>query len=423
MTQAINDLGPHMIRYRGVDGFWLGQVATSQVPKPIVTGLLGRVDRTSLNERQRVARFYLQADWYDDARAEVESIARDFPEERERCAELLRAIRDLDARRKLLEISLARRSRRPADLLARLRTFPTEDVAPDVLTDVRDQLRKEEADLANDRRLGESLRDLEKSLTPDLARAWKGPIAEVLRDLEQAPDALRPRLAPLAKADPGSTTEARLALAMSGWIVGAEAAVPSLDDASALWKARGFVRDYLRAGESDEQGRSDALVGLQTIEFAKDAARPTAGSTWRPSPGSSSGWPRPSTRTGPRRQGGDASGGRRHQRGADRIQGPPPPRVSPAPILPDGRRPPRRARGARGRPRLRRSPGGGRRRPGAAISWSPPSTRSKASPASTGTARPSTPPSKLSLRDARKRYAIDSDRVYLGGSLQGGTWP
>ena len=276
MLQAINDLGPHMIKFRGVDGFWVGQVSTNEVPKPIILGLLGRVDQKVLNERQRVARFLLQAGWYDEAKAAVAAIAKDFPAEAERSNELIRAIQDLDARRKLVEISLIRKSRRPAELLAKLRTFPAENVSPDVLADARDQLRREEAAGAADRRLGESIRELEKPLTPSLAKTWKGkgPIAEVLRDLEAAPDALRTRLDALNKAGAGMTSDARLALAMSGWIVGPDAAVSNLDDAAALWKARDLVLDYLRAPDSAEDARSEALVGLQTLEFARSSGQP-----------------------------------------------------------------------------------------------------------------------------------------------------
>ena len=61
-------------------------------------------------------------------------------------------------------------------------------------------------------------------------------------------------------------------LAMSGWIVGPEAAAGTLTDASALWKARSLVRDYLRA--EDEGTRAESLSNLQTLKFAVDNARP-----------------------------------------------------------------------------------------------------------------------------------------------------
>jgi hypothetical protein len=272
MTQAINDLGPHMVRYRGIDGFWVGQTATSQVPRSVVIGLLSRVDRTILNERQRIARFLLQSEWYPEARAEVESISKDFPEERDRAKDQIKAIQDLQARQELIAIGQLRNARRPKDVLARLRAFPTENVAPEVLADAREQLRTHEAQLAVDRRLGESLREIEKGLTPDLQKSYTKSVAEILRELEQAPDAVRSRLGAFAKADPKTPIESRLALALSGWIVGSDAAIGNLDDAAVLWKARSLVRDFLRA--SDESAREEILTAIRALELTKDASRP-----------------------------------------------------------------------------------------------------------------------------------------------------
>ena len=51
MEQALIEIGPHAARFRGVDGFWQGQVATSQVPREVVTGLLARgTKKTRRNE-------------------------------------------------------------------------------------------------------------------------------------------------------------------------------------------------------------------------------------------------------------------------------------------------------------------------------------------------------------------------------------
>src|SRR5262245_41732185 len=56
MEQAINEMGPHLVKVRGVDGYWVGQLATSQVPREVVLGILAKVDRHDQNERIRVAR-------------------------------------------------------------------------------------------------------------------------------------------------------------------------------------------------------------------------------------------------------------------------------------------------------------------------------------------------------------------------------
>ena len=47
---------PRMVGYRGIDGFWKdGFIATSQVPKEVVLGILAKADRKDLNQRLRVA--------------------------------------------------------------------------------------------------------------------------------------------------------------------------------------------------------------------------------------------------------------------------------------------------------------------------------------------------------------------------------
>ena len=45
MEQAIIEIGPHIVHYRGVDGFWQGIVETDQVPHSVVLSLLGRIEQ------------------------------------------------------------------------------------------------------------------------------------------------------------------------------------------------------------------------------------------------------------------------------------------------------------------------------------------------------------------------------------------
>ncbi len=79
MEQAIIEIGPHVVKYRGVDGFWLGQVATTQIPRTVVTGLLARVEQQNQSERERVVRFLMDAGYYPEAREELDRIIHDFP--------------------------------------------------------------------------------------------------------------------------------------------------------------------------------------------------------------------------------------------------------------------------------------------------------------------------------------------------------
>ena len=79
MQQAINELGPYLTRFRGIDGFWQGQIATNQVPRPVVLGLLAKVDQGNQDERLKVTRWLIQAEWYPEALAALDGLLKDFP--------------------------------------------------------------------------------------------------------------------------------------------------------------------------------------------------------------------------------------------------------------------------------------------------------------------------------------------------------
>ena len=79
MEQAIIEIGPHLVKYRGVDGFWLGALATSEIPRPVMMSLLARVEQQNQAERERVVRFLMDAGWYPEAKQELERVIHDFP--------------------------------------------------------------------------------------------------------------------------------------------------------------------------------------------------------------------------------------------------------------------------------------------------------------------------------------------------------
>src|SRR5262249_54523596 len=80
MGQAIIEIGPHIVRYRGVDGLWLGLVETNQVPRTALMALLHRVEQQNAGERERVVRFLMDAGWYPEAKQELDRLIKDFPQ-------------------------------------------------------------------------------------------------------------------------------------------------------------------------------------------------------------------------------------------------------------------------------------------------------------------------------------------------------
>jgi pimeloyl-ACP methyl ester carboxylesterase len=265
MEQAINEMGPYAVKLRGVDGFWQGQLATSQVPRAVILAILAKVERGNQNERLRVARFLIQAEWYKEAKAELEGLVRDFPELRERVEGALASVLQLEAEQLKGEIEVRRRAQQYREALTRLRTFPSKDISSELLVAVRDQLRGEETQAVADKGLADSLRGLYDRLPASVQDEWRKPLLEVVRALDEAPDVVRDRLSAWKKAEAEASAgdTARFALALSGYVVGAEAAVTDLEAAASYWKARDLVREYLRS--RDPTARTLALEQLEAL--------------------------------------------------------------------------------------------------------------------------------------------------------------
>lgn len=266
MTQAIIGLGPRVCKIRGVDGFWVGHVPTSIVPKSVVLDILAKVDQKNLGERLRVCRFLIQAEWYAEARVEVDRLRKDFaadPDVSDKAKNALELIQDSESRGLLAEVEVRRKAQQPRAALAKLKAFPAEGVASDILAAVKDQVRKDERQASSDKALADAIRRAaDEAKVPDRA-----PFLEILAALDEAPDATRGRLESFERgAAEGAKPEALLALALSGWVAGAEAAVAEPKAASAMLAARDLARDYL-SGPADAQGvRSERLAALEALE-------------------------------------------------------------------------------------------------------------------------------------------------------------
>lgn len=273
MEQAINELGPHLSRVRGVDGFWQGVIPTSQIPRDIVLSLLAKVERKNREERQRVYTFLIQAEWYTEAKNELDSIARDFPDLKDNVANARMHVVQLEAAQLRNEIEMRRKAQQFKDVEARLKAFPTKDVADGLLIEVADQLRRDKTQAASDASLAVALSKAAERLPKDARATWKPLLKEILEALSDAPDAVRDRFAAWEKgnAEPGLTTEQRFALAMSGYLVGTDAAVSDLAAAETLSKARDLIREFLREAEPEARGRM--LDELQGLALPGDSAK------------------------------------------------------------------------------------------------------------------------------------------------------
>lgn len=280
MEQAINELGPYLVKIRGVDGFWLSTLATSQVPREVVLGMLAKVDQHDKNERIRVARFLIQSGWYTESRAELDRILSDFRDDadlKERVTLAKSSLGQLEATQARSDIDRLRASRQPREAAARLKTFPTKDVAPDLETQIRELQRLEESQAAADKALGDDLKAAAGTLNKNQQSQIKAPLLEALKALGEAPDAVRDRFLAWQKAraaDPKLSEARQVALALSGYVVGQDAAIDDLETTQTLWSMRDQVRDYLASQGPAE--REEILSKLEALSLPGTDGQPLA---------------------------------------------------------------------------------------------------------------------------------------------------
>lgn len=320
MTQAINGLGPKIVQIRGVDAFWRTRLATSQVPRPIVLAILAKIEQSNQQERLKAGQLLIQAEWYPEALAELERIARDFPELKDTVATVRTMVLELEARQSLDEVAVRRRALQPQAVRGLLEGFPTDGIPDAVLREVRNQLRDDETQRMADRELARRVREAAMVLPDDLRTLLQAATIAMLRDLTEAPDAVRDRFDPFVRGSaasaevrvasepprvvasstgapaprtlldsvdleadvPESTplpslphaveTEARYALALSAWVAGPERVTADLDTAVTLWDARNQLLAYL-AGR-DESERNQALETLRAMRLTGPNGEP-----------------------------------------------------------------------------------------------------------------------------------------------------
>ncbi|RUL87717.1 carboxylesterase family protein [Tautonia sociabilis] len=278
MTQAINEIGPDLVKFRGIDGFWVSQVATSQVPRSVILGLLDRVDPTNKNERLRVGRFLIQAKWYDEALAELDRLGDRFPELSGTVALVRTTVRDLQAEQAIAEASRMIAVGQPNGAERRLAEFDAEGVSVTVRDDLERTLLEIRQEAESHRRFGSDLRAALVASPEEFRRDFGSAVTEILQAIDAVPDAVADRLAPARPAVGEDGTpippQVRLCRALSSWVVGPEHAVDDAESVRALWDARDRILSYLASSDPAERDRlrSELEGGVSSADGTPTAA-------------------------------------------------------------------------------------------------------------------------------------------------------
>ena len=245
---------------------WDMRIATNSIPRQMLQQILDTaVSKDDPDDWLQVVRFYLQGERYQDARRELAEIIRRFPEKQELQAEL-RQLRQMGARRVLREIDL-RHAAGQHELVSRLlSSFPAEEVAGETLQQVREMGATYEHNQSQITQVCEQLKTAAAEIAdPDHRRLIEPIVAEITADLSYN---TIDRLVPFAQLydDDSLAAEQKAALAISGWLLGAENATQILPVAVSLLAVREAVLKYLR--EPMVHQRLALLDSVRSLEGA-----------------------------------------------------------------------------------------------------------------------------------------------------------
>jgi len=249
VVQGITTITPEWTKVEGITHVWDMRVATSSLPSDTLDEILRKqTDPDNLEHYKKIARFYLQAEQYREALGVLQAAIEAFPQRDDLKAELepsIRSIRQLSARRLLDELRLRREAGQHRLAFSGLQQFPSEGVAGEMLQAVREMLDEYAEWHAQGKRVFEQLEQQLAAIPDQTTRDNLRPACEEIRQQLRIGtlsrmDAFRQNLD-----DPALEPEQKLALALSGWLIGSDRATPNLAVALSLYNVRRLLREYL----------------------------------------------------------------------------------------------------------------------------------------------------------------------------------
>ena len=242
IIQGITEITPEWTKVEGIKlekmpCVWDMRIATSTIPSDILHKILVRqAGKDSIEQRKKLAKFFLQAERFREAGEELKAILDDFPDDtalKQQLAPSIKSIRQQTAKSQIRELK-HRRDAGQHDLVSgMLKKFPADDVEGETLQEVREMIQDYEA-LEQRRAKAVSLINELTAKTKDAAtRQAIEPLRKEIA-AELSFDTLDRVAAFLQNADdPKMSAEDKLALAISGWLLGPDAAAPELP-----WRCR-----------------------------------------------------------------------------------------------------------------------------------------------------------------------------------------
>ncbi|MGE3314548.1 MAG: hypothetical protein AB7O26_05475 [Planctomycetaceae bacterium] len=265
LTVGVTKITPQILSLTGLNYDWDHAIATTSMPPETLDAILRKAcDPKNPDDRMGIARLYLQAGLYPQCAAELDAVAAEFPERKETVALVRQNLRELQATLILQELRNRKLAGQHNLAVNAAETFPTKDMSASVLREIREL----KSDYDNAKQKAEKalqlLGELQGQLTDSAVIRELMPLRSTVSD-ELNYETIA-RLEPFLNlaSDSSLPPSEKLSLAYSGWILGSANAITDLNAALSLWKARQQVAQYLQS--DNPQDRADLLAKLQSLE-------------------------------------------------------------------------------------------------------------------------------------------------------------
>lgn len=266
VIQGITKINSQYVTVNAMTGYqWQFGLSTTSLEEDKLAAILRKtIDQKDPQKRIGLAVFYMDAGLYVRAGQELDSLVVDFPELKDRAGEIITQLRSLQAQKLLTDLRQRRNNGQHQLAALALKNFPKENMTAAVLKEV-DELEREILGYRDQLdHLGSSLTMLQRTIADEAKQAALESMRSAMRDELDAVGLNRLDAFFKLENDSSLTPEQKLALAYSGWMLGSAHAVTDLDQTLRYWEARGIVEEYLLSRDSTVQ--RDLLPRLSAME-------------------------------------------------------------------------------------------------------------------------------------------------------------
>ncbi len=277
VNQHVGTVTPYFTRLDSTEKRpWHSVYLTRELPPELIQRVLGGhplfQEKPAMTAAQRAAiafryaDFFIRCGWYEQAQARLTLILKDFPAEKERVVERQKAIARLRSREEVEHLKRLHNAGQYKEVLEHLKTFskdfPEENVPEDTLAAFRELKAQYDGVDERAKQAIRLLSDLAPQVDPKYRDLFTA-AAKAIRDdvyfesltrldtfLSQAKQAERQKK---AGKTPDLDPSKLVALAVTGFLLGNGAAEANPDVAAKLWRTRQLLDEYLHTTNGSER--------------------------------------------------------------------------------------------------------------------------------------------------------------------------